>query len=129
MDIPGSKPVAPVATVLQSTTDSVSRTATDALTPAVVKPVVATAAAPSPAQSLQQDMKDQAAAIAAQLQDFLQSSRRDVEFRVDADTHTQIVTVRDANTGDVIRQMPSVEALRVLKSLNAAQGTLLDHIA
>ena len=129
MDIPGSKPVAPVATVLQSTTDSVSKTATDALTSAAVKPVVATAAAPSPAQSLQQDMKDQAAAIAAQLQDFLQSSRRDVEFRVDADTHTQIVTVRDATTGDVIRQMPSVEALRVLKSLNAAQGTLLDHIA
>ena len=129
MDIPGSKPVAPVATALQSTTDTVSKTATDALTPAAVKPVVATAAAPSPAQSLQQDMKDQAAAIAAQLQDFLQSSRRDVEFRVDADTHTQIVTVRDANTGDVIRQMPSVEALRVLKSLNAAQGTLLDHIA
>ena len=129
MDIPGSKPVAPVATALQSTTDSVSKTATDALTSAAVKPVVATAAAPSPAQWLQQDMKDQAAAIAAQLQDFLQSSRRDVEFRVDADTHTQIVTVRDANTGDVIRQMPSVEALRVLKSLNAAQGTLLDHIA
>jgi len=129
MDIPGSKPVAPVATALQSTTDSVSKTATDALTSAAVKPVVATAAAPSPAQWLQQDMKDQAAAIAAQLQDFLQSSRRDVEFRVDADTHTQIVTVRDATTGDVIRQMPSVEALRVLKSLNAAQGTLLDHIA
>ena len=129
MDIPGSKPVAPVETALQSTTDSVSKTATDALTSAAVKPVVATAAAPSPAQWLQQDMKDQAAAIAAQLQDFLQSSRRDVEFRVDADTHTQIVTVRDANTGDVIRQMPSVEALRVLKSLNAAQGTLLDHIA
>ena len=129
MDIPGSKPVAPVATALQSTTDSVSKTATDALTSAAVKPVVATAAAPSPAQWLQQDMKDQAAAIAAQLQDFLQSSRRDVEFRVDADTHTQVVTVRDANTGDVIRQMPSVEALRVLKSLNAAQGTLLDHIA
>ena len=129
MDIPGSKPVAPVATALQSTTDTVSKAATDALTPAAVKPVVATAAAPSPAQSLQQDKKDQAAAIAAQLQDFLQSSRRDVEFRVDADTHTQVVTVRDANTGDVIRQMPSVEALRVLKSLNAAQGTLLDHIA
>ena len=129
MDIPGSKPVAPVATALQSPTDTVSKAAKYALTPAAVKPVVATAAAPSPAQSLQQDMKDQAAAIAAQLQDFLQSSRRDVEFRVDADTHTQIVTVRDANTGDVIRQMPSVEALRVLKSLNAAQGTLLDHIA
>jgi flagellar protein FlaG len=129
MDIPGSRPVAPVAVVLQSTTEPVSRTATGATTPAAVKPVVATVAAESVATSVQRSLSSQAAAVAQQLQEFLQSSRRDIEFRVDVDTGTQIVTVRDANTGDVIRQMPSEEVLRVLKSLNAPQGTLLNQIA
>ena len=129
MDIQGSKPVAPAAAALQSMTDTISRTATGAVTPAAVKPVAAPVATPPPAEVLQQQMKSQAAAIAAQLQEFLQASRRDIEFRVDADTHTQVVTVRDANTGDVIRQMPSAEALRVVQSLNAAQGTLLNKIA
>jgi len=128
MDIPGSKPVAPVATVLQSTTDTVSRTATGAVTPAAVVPVVAPVASAPGSDALQRRLTSQTAAIAAQLQEYLQSSRRDIEFRVDADTGTQIITVRDANTGDVIRQMPSEEVLRVLKSLNAPQGTLLDQI-
>jgi flagellar protein FlaG len=129
MDIQGSKPVAPVATALQSLTDTVSRTATGAVTPAAVKPVVAPAAVASAADSVQRNLKSQAAAVAAQLQEYLQSTRRDIEFRVDADTGTQIVTVRDANTGEVIRQMPSEEVLRVLKGLNAPQGTLVDQIA
>jgi len=129
MDIQGSKPVAPVATALQSLTDTVSNSATGAVTPAAVKPVVAPAAVVPTADSVQRNLKSQAAAIAAQLQEYLQSTRRDIEFRVDADTGTQVVTVRDANTGEVIRQMPSEEVLRVLKSLNAPQGTLVDQIA
>ena len=68
-------------------------------------------------------------AIAAQLQEYLQSSERDVEFRVDADTDAQVVTVRNAATGDVVRQMPSEEALRVIKNLIADQGTLLNTSA
>jgi flagellar protein FlaG len=129
MDIPGSKPVAAVVAVLQSTTDESSRTATGAVTPAAVMPVATAAGTPGVSDAAQSDIRSHAVAIAAQLQDFLQSSRRDIEFRVDADTGTQVITVRDANTGDVIRQMPSEEVLRVLKSLNAPRGTLLDQLA
>jgi flagellar protein FlaG len=61
------------------------------------------------------------------LQTYLKSTQRDIEFTVDGDTGSQVVTVRDANTGDVIRQMPTAEALRILKNLNAGQGTLLNR--
>lgn len=66
-------------------------------------------------------------AIASQLQEFLNTSQRDIEFRVDADTHVQVVTVRDAVSGDVIRQMPGEDVLRVLKNLGAQQGTFLNE--
>jgi len=66
-------------------------------------------------------------AIASQLQDFLNTSQRDIEFRVDADTNVQVVTVRDAVSGDVIRQMPGEDVLRVLKNLGAQQGTFLNE--
>jgi flagellar protein FlaG len=67
------------------------------------------------------------AAVASQLQEFLNSSQRDVEFRVDAETHLQVVTVRDSVTGQVIRQFPNEDVIRVVKNLTAQQGTLLDE--
>jgi flagellar protein FlaG len=65
-------------------------------------------------------------AIAKQLQDYLRSSERDVEFRVDADTGSQVITVRDGSTGDIIRQFPGEEVLRAFKNMNVGRGTLLD---
>ena len=70
--------------------------------------------------------KQQMEAIASQLQEFLRSSERDIEFRVDADTKAQVITVRDATSGEVIRQFPNEDALRVLKNLAAQQGTLFN---
>jgi flagellar protein FlaG len=86
-------------------------------------PVAVSAVAESAARDLSQKM----AAVASQLQDFLNSSQRDVEFRVDADTHLQVLTVRDSITGQVIRQFPNEDVIRVVKNLTAQQGTLLDE--
>jgi flagellar protein FlaG len=79
------------------------------------------------AESAERDVKQHMAAIASQLQEFLNSSQRDVEFHVEADTHVQVVTVRDSVTGQVIRQFPNEEVIRVVKNLTAQQGTLLDE--
>ena len=121
MDLMPAKAVTPVSPSLPTNTDRTNSTATAAA--AVVSPIVAT---PVPAYAPQADLQSQMQAIAAQLQEYLNSSRRDVEFRVDAGTGVQVVTVRDAATGDVVRQMPSEEVLRVLQNMNAAQGTLLN---
>ncbi|MEO8314606.1 MAG: flagellar protein FlaG [Pseudomonadota bacterium] len=79
------------------------------------------------AESAERDLRQQMAAVASRLQEFLNSSQRDVEFHVDADTHVQVVTVRDAVTGQVIRQFPNEEAIRQVKNLTAQQGALLDE--
>jgi flagellar protein FlaG len=47
-----------------------------------------------------------------------------LEFSIDADSQRAIVKVVDRDTQEVIRQMPSVEALEIAKSLETLQGLL-----
>lgn len=57
---------------------------------------------------------------------YVQTLRRDLQFRVDEDTDRVIVTVTDSETHEVIRQIPSEEILAVAKSLENIQGVLMD---
>ena len=67
--------------------------------------------------------------VAEHLQDYLNSARRNLEFRVDADTRTTVITVRIANTGEVVRQIPNEQALRMLRHLNEGSATFMDLTA
>ncbi|HEX7116915.1 MAG TPA: flagellar protein FlaG [Steroidobacter sp.] len=51
--------------------------------------------------------------IVEQLESYLRSVSRSLEFRVDAETGRTVVSVRDAQTGELIRQIPSEEVLRL----------------
>jgi flagellar protein FlaG len=70
--------------------------------------------------------RDTLEAIAASIQAYLQRNGRNLEFRVDDSTGRTVITVRDASTGDVIRQIPNEEALAIAQRLDANSGTLLD---
>ena len=61
----------------------------------------------------------------SRLNDYAQTLRRDLQFRVDKDSNRVIVTVTDSESGDVIRQIPSEELLAIARSLEAAQQGLL----
>jgi flagellar protein FlaG len=65
-------------------------------------------------------------AVAQQLRDYLRSNGRDLEFRVDTDTDSMVITVREASSGEIIRQMPSEEALQMRRYLDEWSGTFLD---
>ena len=65
-------------------------------------------------------------AVAQQMRDYLRSSGRDLEFRVDADTESMVITVREAATGEVIRQIPNEEALQMRRYLDEWSGTFLN---
>ena len=67
-------------------------------------------------------------AIAAHIQDYLQRNGSNLEFRVDDSTGRTVITVRDSNTGEVIRQIPNEQALAIAQRLNANSGTLLDAL-
>lgn len=98
------------------------------------KPVTPTAAAQSPAEA-RASAVEHARGAARQIEAFVRSQGPSLEFRVDDSTGVVVVSVRDAVTGDVIRQIPSEAALRIAESLASANPTdgsisvLLDEVA
>jgi flagellar protein FlaG len=76
-----------------------------------------------------EDVRELTARIAKQLEKFLKDSGRNVEYRVDADAGATVITVRRADTGEVVRQFPSEEALAWLHRLNEQSGTFLNAFA
>jgi len=69
---------------------------------------------------------------AAQLQNMvdninqaMKQSNKNLEFSVDADTRKPIVKLVDTETGDIIRQFPSEEALAISRAIDQFQQGLL----
>lgn len=85
-------------------------------------PVAASHAPKSTTPALPDALK----AAAEQIEQYLKSSGRELNFSIDQDTGETVVTVRDASTGEVIRQMPNEEALRLAKALGARSSALVD---
>jgi flagellar protein FlaG len=52
-------------------------------------------------------------AVARQLESFLKRVSRSLEFHVDDASGRVVCSVRDAETGDLIRQIPNEEVLRL----------------
>jgi len=78
-----------------------------------------------PAQAASGDARAVLQAAARQIDSYLKSVGREVEFRVDADTNMTVVTVRNTATGEVVRQIPSEEALQLARHLETGSSALL----
>ena len=59
----------------------------------------------------------------------LKAAGQGVEFSIDDDSKRLVVKVVDQETREVLRQMPSVEALEIAKALDRAQGMLIKQEA
>lgn len=53
-----------------------------------------------------------------EIEQFLQSQNRNLAFSVDENTERSVVTVTESGSGDVIRQIPSEEVLRLAERLD-----------
>ncbi len=73
--------------------------------------------------------REQVKAAVEQIDSYLKSSRRELQFQVDEESGEVIVRVRDAATGEVIRQIPGEEALRVARALQESSAVFLDVVA
>lgn len=58
------------------------------------------------------------------IQQFVQSIQRNLNFSLDDSTGRVVVKVTDGSSGEVIRQIPSEEALRLAESLEQASSLL-----
>lgn len=61
----------------------------------------------------------------SQLNHYVQNLNREIQFSVDVDSKKTIIKVIDANTGEVIRQMPPDEMMRLVKRLDELDGLLV----
>jgi flagellar protein FlaG len=60
------------------------------------------------------------------IKDFVQSINRDLDFTMDDSTGQVVVKVTDGTSGEVIRQIPSEETLRLAKSLSEVRSLLFE---
>ncbi|MFB2679580.1 flagellar protein FlaG [Shewanella mangrovisoli] len=63
--------------------------------------------------------------VATELSDMMSMMRKGLAFKVDENSGQAVVTVLDRDTGDVIRQMPSEEALKLAEKLSEVTGLLM----
>jgi len=59
-------------------------------------------------------------AAMTQVRDQFQNVRRELEFSIDEKLRKVIITVHDSDTGDVIRQIPSEEFIRMARTMSEA---------
>ncbi|HEU4485450.1 MAG TPA: flagellar protein FlaG [Povalibacter sp.] len=77
-------------------------------------------------QSPPPDMSAAVKAAAAQIDSYLQSVGREVEYRIDEETGRTVITVRAKSTGEVIRQIPNEEVLQLAQHFQSGSGVVLD---
>lgn len=61
-----------------------------------------------------------------EIEKFVQSVRRNLEFSIDEASGKVVVKVIASETGEVVRQLPSAEALKIADSLQNAHSLLFD---
>lgn len=63
------------------------------------------------------------------LQDFVSSVRNDIQFSTDDSSGQTVVKVIDKSTQEVLRQIPSKEALEIAQALDRFKGLLVKQQA
>lgn len=71
---------------------------------------------------------DTAAAI-GELVEALKTTSIGLRFEIDKTTHRVITKVIDRETGDLIRQMPTEEVLRIARAIDKLQGLFVSDAA
>lgn len=101
------------------------------------KPAVAPQVVPAPAASSQsgtstskdsdpEKKTEELEAAVKQMEKFFQSVHRNLEFSIDDKSGKVVVKVIATETGEVVRQLPSAEALKLADSLKNANSLLFD---
>lgn len=92
----------------------------------------APAAAPARTESAKEAAEPDPAEVSkvvGQINVAMQAMSRNIEFSIDADSKRTVVKIIDQTTKEVIRQMPSAEALEIGKALEKVQGLLISQVA
>jgi flagellar protein FlaG len=129
---PASNPALPVAAVPH-------KQAADTAAPKVQAPVSVEKAEPAvPKVKLQtpekadlgfsaEEMRKNIQEAIDRLNQQLKANGRDLSFQMDEDINRPIITVRNIETGEVVRQIPSEEIIRMAHSIEEGKGLLFNE--
>lgn len=67
-------------------------------------------------------------ALALNVENLTQIIRRDLEFSIDEDTGTQVLRVVDAETGELVRQIPPDQILHIISRIEEMKGETLPGV-
>lgn len=90
-----------------------------------VRPVVGGSAPGQATADQQQDSKSLDSAV-SDIQSFVQGIRRNLNFSIDDTTGEVVVKVIDAESGKVVRQMPSEEVLKLAARLDDIRSLMFE---
>lgn len=85
---------------------------------------LARAEKPQPAKSEQAQSREPVEEAVSSIKAFAQSIQRNLNFALDDSTGQVVVKVTDGVSGEVIRQIPSEDALRLAESLDEMRSLL-----
>ncbi|GAB3372629.1 flagellar protein FlaG [Massilia agri] len=80
-------------------------------------------------QEAQQPSRKELDEAVKKINQSLPASSQSLEFSVDDESKQTVVKIIDLSTKEVVRQIPSVEALEIAKSLDKAMGRLISQKA
>jgi flagellar protein FlaG len=95
----------------------------------VVAAVVTTQIKPSGVLEASQPSREVVAKAAEQLQSFVQSMGRNLSFSVDEVSGYNVVRVVNPDTGELIRQLPSEELLKISRDFQRLNNALVSQRA
>ena len=103
--------------------------------PAVSAPKVAVAPqpvaveAPEPLRIDPVKMGQQLAEVVSMLNRQMEQTKRGLGFSIDRVANVNVVTVRDTNTGSIVRQIPTQNVLNIAHSIESLKGILYNELA
>ena len=95
----------------------------------VVAKVANTVIKPSNVSQATQPSQEVVAKTAQQLESFVASMGRDLSFSVDSTTGYHVVRVTNPQTGEVVRQLPSEELLKIAQTMEQTGSGLVNQKA
>lgn len=112
-----------VSVANKSERNQVSAKSAESVDKAQVAADEASASAEKAEPSAQASREEVEAAVAT-IQDFVQTVRRSLNFSLEEGSGRVVVKVTDASSGDIIRQIPSEEALQLAENLSEVRSLL-----
>ncbi len=123
MDINASNGLPPPGLAIRPSSATIAAPAVGAQKPTEAKAEQAPSAPQAASPAAEQSREPVEEAISS-IKQFAQSIQRNLNFALDESSGKVVVKVTDAVSGDVIRQMPSEDALRLAESLDEARSLL-----